>query len=443
MKTSWNDWSLRSVMVAGMVLVATESHAETHAAHGLHVRAAKQHHLRMSTELATLFALGHEWYWRDHGSANVVDWQLPHGAPAVAAKLGSTNNWRFDGNPYDINALGHPAFGTLTYFLGRENGYGAGTSFLISTLASGTWEVFLELREYGSLNDIAMTSPAGVPIGEAAYQIIHHLRETRFQVASGVGVENGAAFGVVDAQGDLDRIPTTGNGKVPAGQHVSFGVEAQGDGEGLRAAEGGAKSTLGGYYRNRNGNRLVVAASAEFNYMNRSERTDRAWDLLTAVSVGPSIDYRMQLGGTVLELGADAYLDFGLLKAAAFDDWRTAHPMDQMRNVLTDREHPYYYAAGATIDPRVRITHGHYVAGAKLVGSLFSSIDSRDRDSEMITMQLHMTDTEARGEAWVGYRRNKMSVLVDGRLHHRSGRANEVAAATGDGGATLTLGYSL
>ena len=39
---------------------------------------------------------------------------------ALTAKLASTEGWRFDGNPYDINALGHPGFGMLLHFRGTE-----------------------------------------------------------------------------------------------------------------------------------------------------------------------------------------------------------------------------------------------------------------------------------------------------------------------------------
>src|SRR5258706_3284372 len=112
------------------------------------VQAPTRHHIRMGLELATIFALGHEWYWRDNGKPNEVDWQLPTGARAAGIKLSSfSGGWRFDGNPYDINAIGHPMFGTMTTFLARQNGYTLGESFLISTLASGTLETFLELRE--------------------------------------------------------------------------------------------------------------------------------------------------------------------------------------------------------------------------------------------------------------------------------------------------------
>jgi Domain of unknown function (DUF3943) len=134
-------------------------------------------HVRMTLELAAIFAVGNRWYWRDNGKPNEIDWQLKHDMSAVKAKLGS-DGWRFDGNPFDINALGHPGFGAMTHFLARQNNYSMPETFLISTVASGTWEVFLELAEYGSLNDALSTSTAGIPIGEAAYQIVHHLRET-------------------------------------------------------------------------------------------------------------------------------------------------------------------------------------------------------------------------------------------------------------------------
>lgn len=407
-------------------------------------RGHERHHVRMGVELATIFTLGHEWYWRDHGAPNAVDWQLPTGARAAEIKLTSFDGgWRFDGNPYDINAIGHPLFGTMTTFLARENGYTLGESFLISTLASGTWETFLELREYGSLNDMMMTSPAGVPLGETAYQIVHHLRETRYEVRGGLGLENGAAFAALSARADLDRIPTNGDGTFSAGRHVVLAVDLPSDAAGLRSADVGVKSTLAGYYRNRDAGALVLALSSEFDYRDQAARPEREWDLMTMIAVGPSIDYRFRTAGLNVYVGADAYLDFGLVKPEGFGEWRADHPTAVLRNVLENREHPYYYGAGASVDPRVAVSSGGYVLGAKLAGSRFGSIDSRDRDQEMVTTHLHMTDTDARGEAWLGYQADKVSVLVDGRVHRRSGTANETEAQTGERTAVVTVGYRM
>ena len=114
---------------------------------------------------------------RSTATPNRVDWQLGFGGDALEKKLtGFGDGWRFDGNEYNINALGHPGFGTLTHFLARTNGYSVAESFLIGTLASGGWELFVEWAEYGSLNDLVTTSPAGIPIGETAYQFFKHYR---------------------------------------------------------------------------------------------------------------------------------------------------------------------------------------------------------------------------------------------------------------------------
>ena len=398
------------------------------------------HHKRMALELAAVFAVGNRWYWRDNGKPNEVDWQLA-GDQALQAKLGGTSAWRFDGNPYDINALGHPGFGMLTHFLARENGYGIGQSFAISTLASGTWEVFLELREYGSLNDMAVTSTAGVPLGEAAYQIIEHARDARFELRGGLGTENGESFGVVAASGELDLIPWRGSGTFRGGRHVSFATELPTDENGVRSYTGGAKSTIAGYYNNGEDDRVVAAVSAEFDYRKDAERDDREWDLATAVHVGPSLDYQVRHdSGLTLAVGADVYLDFGMLKAQGFEKWRAENPTERMRNVMEDREHPYYFGVGATVDPRFNLAFNGLFAGARLAGSRFSSLDRADRDQEMIAKKVHFIDRDANAELSAGYERNGWSVMIDGRLRGRDGSANGVDDAMTRHTAMLTLG---
>src|SRR5687768_10425247 len=84
-------------------------------------KVAKNRHVRMSAELATIFAVGHQWYWRDNGEPNRVDWQLPWDSGALGAKTRGADGWRFDGNDFNINSIGHPGFGMLTHVLAREN----------------------------------------------------------------------------------------------------------------------------------------------------------------------------------------------------------------------------------------------------------------------------------------------------------------------------------
>ncbi len=427
-----------------LALVGAPAHAESakiaEHAEGVAPEVARPRHLRMAVELAAVFAVGNRWYWRDEGKPNEVDWQL-RGDSALQAKLGGLDAWRFDGNPYDINALGHPGFGMLTHFLARENGYGVGQAFVISSLASGAWETFLELREYGSLNDMATTSTAGVPLGEAAYQIVHHLRDTRFQLRGGMGTENGKAFGVTSAAGDLDLIPTRGSGTFRGGRHVSFVAELPVDELGVRSYEGGAKTTVAGYYTNTDTEQLVTGISAEFDYRKDAERDDRDWDLLTAVAVGPSIDYRVRHdSGLTIAVGADLYVDFGMLKAKGFDAWRATHPAERMRNTMEDRSHPYYFGVGASMDPRLNVVYGGLFAGARISGAMFSSVDHADRDQEMLSTAVHFKDRDVNAALAAGYEQSGWSIMLDGRLRRRDGSAGGVDDVAGRRTAMLTVG---
>jgi hypothetical protein len=148
----------------------------------------------------------------------------------------------------------------------------------------------------------------------------------------------------------------------------------------------------------------------------------------------------MRRGSVTIDVGADLYLDFGLLKSEGFDAWRAKHPNDLMRNVMTGREHPYYYGGGASVDPRINVAYRGYFAGAKLAGSMFSSFDGADRDQEMMTTKVHFADRDANAEAAAGYERGGVSVMLDGRLHQRHGSAGEVSDTTGERTAMLTIG---
>ncbi len=402
---------------------------------------AKRHHKRMMLELAGMMAIGNRWYWRDNGQPNVVDWQLPWGAEAIEAKLGGTSAWRFDGNAYDINALGHPGFGALTHFLARENDYSIAEAFLISSLASGTWEVFLEWAEYGSLNDMLTTSTAGVPLGETAHQILHHADETVFSARGGVGTSGASTFGVVDVGGDLTTVPTSGDGAVGGGRAVRFAAEVQVD-DGIRAIDGHARTNLAGYYAHRDGRSTFAALTTRFTYKNQRERDDQDWDLLHTVGIGPTVDVTLRRGELTMAVGADAFVDVALVKAQGYDTWRTAHPDAVIRNVMQGKDRPYYYGVGATVAPRVDLAYRRYRVGGSVSGTVIGSIDSADRDQEMLTANPHFTDTDARAQAWVGYERKGVSLLLEGRANRRAGSADQAHASTGGRTAMLTVGFS-
>ena len=435
------------LLLAGLV---TSTHAETSAeitaadaaaASQADKPAPSRRHVRMALELTTIMVVGNRWYWRDNGKPNEPDWQLAHDMSAAKTKLTDVGGWRFDGNPFDINALGHPGFGAMTHFLARQNHYSMPETFLISTIASGSWEVFLELAEYGSLNDAMSTSTAGIPIGETAYQIVNHLRETRYEVRGGVGTENGSSFGVVSTRGELDRIPRTGEGVVMGGRKVGYAVAMTSDSEGVRSVEGSSEATLVGYYQNSETHSLHVGINTGFLYRNVKDRPDRAWDLLSKVSAGPTLDLAVRRGDATITVGADLSLDFAMVKSQAYESWRSEHAMETIRNVMQDKAQPYYYGMGATLDPRINVNvHGINVGGT-VAASLFGSIDGADRDQEMMTADTHMTDHDARAQAWVGYEYGNMSMVLDGALTSRGGSMGDAEAQTAGRTAMLTVGY--
>ena len=63
----------------------------------------------------------------------------------------------------------------------------------------------------------------------------------------------------------FNRIPTEGDGRFYAGQRVGFAAELTSD-SGLRGIEAGAKTTLGGCYRNRENSSMSAGVATEFSY---------------------------------------------------------------------------------------------------------------------------------------------------------------------------------
>lgn len=402
-------------------------------------------HRRMALEATGMLAIGTAWYWRNtgdgFGEANRVDWQLGFERGSLGRKLGfDRDGWRFDGNSFGLNAVGHPMFGALTYFSARKNRYGVLESFAISTLASGAWEMFTEWAEYGSINDALSTSPTGVVLGEAAHQLLRQRSRARYAIHAGAGAQAGDAIMSVGGRAAVDTTPTGGAGMVVGGNKIDVSAVVPFDG-GLRAVEAVARTSLLGYYRNGGGYHLFAGTSAEFYYRDQKDRQSREWDLLATVAAGPTMDLQVRRGNLRLDVGADLYLDFGMLKAQAYDRWRQANPRAIVRNSMQDKAQPYYYARGASVDPRLNIAYRGLQLGGKLVLGKFDSLDGADRDQEMLTDDSHIEDIDTTAEAWIGCTRKDLMLTVGGRLHGREGSMGGHSARTSQTTTMVTLAY--
>ncbi|HUS32363.1 MAG TPA: DUF3943 domain-containing protein [Kofleriaceae bacterium] len=402
-------------------------------------------HMRMLAEGAAIQAIGTAWYWRNTGSgwgeSNRVDWQLGFKGSALVAKLDGSG-WRNDGNPYSINALCHPMSGSLTYYLARGNGYSPLGAFVVSSLVSVSWELFTEYAEYGAPNDLLATSPAGFSIGESVYQIRHNWKRTAKQLSIGAGSNDGDGFISLGGRLSLDTLPTDeGSGVVVGGKKAAVGIEVPFDGA-IRAVEAGAKSSVVGYYRNGKANRLFAGASSEFYFRNQSQRDSRDWDYMTTVSMGPTVDAKLQLSDATIDIGTDVYAEFGLLKSEAFESWRADHPMALVRNSMQDKADPYYYAYGVAVTPRINVAYRGLNVGGKVAAHAFKSMNGIDRDQEMMTADPSMRDTDVTAEAWLAYSHKSVTLSVDGRAHNRTGKIDSARGSQSDTTTMFSVAYN-
>jgi hypothetical protein len=130
-----------------------------------------------------------------------------------------------------------------------------------------------------------------------------------------------------------------------------------------------------------------------------------------------------------------------MLMSQAYETWRAEQPMAMVRNVMQDKAQPYYYAMGASVVPRLNVTYRGMQIGGSVAALLVGSMDGHDRDQEMMNADAHMTDTDVRAQAWIGYQLGAMSVVLDGAATQRGGSMGSEHASTETRTAMLTVGY--
>lgn len=131
------------------------------------------HHLRSLVEMMVGLSVGAVAYWLMQ-NRNVADWDNPTPEERFNGRA-----WRFDNNSLAVNFIAHPFAGGIAQSMARANHHGVLTSFAYSTLTSFLWEFVLEFKEKVSVNDLIVTSPTGVPIGEFFYKLGLYLDTAR------------------------------------------------------------------------------------------------------------------------------------------------------------------------------------------------------------------------------------------------------------------------
>jgi hypothetical protein len=99
---------------------------------------------------------------------------------------------------------------------------------------------------------------------------------------------------------------------------------------------------------------------------------------------------------------ADAYVDFGMVSAFAFNAYSAAHPIEGMKATLD--YYGYTYAYGASASGRVDAEWGSFSLRALASGHVWNSWGGRDRVQADVTNDLNALDTRTRFLVRAGWR---------------------------------------
>lgn len=141
-----------------------------------YVRPQEKYYLRGALEVATVLVVGNVDYLQNTGArggtvrAGDKRWDLRYDWPIFRAKL-TGEDWHVDTNHFNTNYISHPFAGTMYYTSARANRLSWLESYSYTLVGALGWEYFGELREEVSINDVVVTSSAGLAIGETMIQL--------------------------------------------------------------------------------------------------------------------------------------------------------------------------------------------------------------------------------------------------------------------------------
>jgi hypothetical protein len=216
----------------------------------------EKNYLRGALEVSTILIVGNVDYLLNTGArggtarAGDQRWDLRYDWPTFHDKL-SGDFWKVDTNHFNTNYISHPFAGTMYYTAARSAHLSVVESYGYTLVGALAWEMFGELREEVSINDVIVTSSAGLAIGETLTQLSSFFYRSRknphddFLAAffSPVKAVNDWADGAVHARSsDLDAAGLTrdewhrfevfagvGVTRQPSGTYVDqrFGLDLQ------------------------------------------------------------------------------------------------------------------------------------------------------------------------------------------------------------------------
>ena len=399
-------------------------------------RPREPNYLWPTLEMATILGCGAGWYVLDR-KTNQVDWDDP---PLLARFDGDA--WRLDTNRFGINFVGHPLTGALSYGVARGHDLTPAEAFAFSFGTSLAWELGVEFREKVSLNDVLLTAPSGVPIGELVYRTVVEVgaklapgdplpedARGRF-VAGRVAVVGGepleapgeaSGFGRLDAQGDVVWLPGYRGSETLArgfwqAEHLSYRASVGASASGA-LFDGDATSLLAGYAAQSFApgaavrRAFVVGVPLGFRYRAASLLGMRE---LLAVTRFPGVGFEARLEGASwsFAVAGEAAVHMSGLSAPTARAWRSLEAGQAGKSVF--RREGYFYGAGPFAGIRASGSWGAFGIETAVGWIAARSLDGLDRAQEALTVDevIVATRLEASGRFHVAWPASRWGAFV-------------------------------
>lgn len=128
----------------------------------------EENRIRALLETTGVYAFGFTFYLATNRL--LPEYDVHYSWPVFREKL-LGSGWELDLNGLNTNFVGHPFGGSMYYTMARSNQLNVAESTAYAIGGSLLWELFGEVREYISINDMIVTPLAGLAIAEPVFQL--------------------------------------------------------------------------------------------------------------------------------------------------------------------------------------------------------------------------------------------------------------------------------
>jgi Domain of unknown function (DUF3943) len=169
--------------------------------------------------------------------------------------------------------------------------------------------------------------------------------------------------------------------------------------------------------------------------------TDFRDKLSVAHMLGPVVDWTRFGKGYKIRAVADAYLDFGMVNAFAFNAYSAVRPITGLKSTLG--YYGYTYAYGTSVSGRVDVEWGGFSLRGLASGHIWNSWSGRDRLQADVTNDINALDTRTRLLVKAGWRpaHIPLKAFVSFESIGRWGRIGDVRASSRESRTSAGLSY--